>query len=547
MVGHWLYGVAYRTSLEARAVAYKRQVKEKELRQMANTNEKDENTWSELHSLLDCELTGLPKKYRVPIILCDLEGKTRKEAAGLLQLPEGTLSTRLARGRALLAKRMTRRGVALSSGSLAATLGQNATANLPIPLVQTTIKAGALLAAGQTLTASIISPTVIVLVKGVMKTMLLTKLKVAAAVVFAVSVIGAANLMVYRSMAADAAQTAEVQGANRLSSENQTPPPDQGKSLSSDRDQDEKVKQAKDNEGQPLRPAGEGAKDSKTNDLPQRPLPYWASVSIDQEGKFVVEVPQVTYETKYAKTEKDGEEIEVYYYEPNVNEFIHRFEPSEVIAFSVQGKAIDAKDLQRLLTKKTIVLTSTDGRKVPAYYLKIMKEDALALVFSNKLVSPYGPPAAEPALPSGVKFAKSSGPPKGPAPYWVRVSIGKEGKFIVRVPNVTYKAGTAKIKKNGEEIEAYFYDPVATENVKQFESKDVQLFTVGGKAIDSKEAEILLADGKTLALASTDARKVDPYYLKIFKEDTLVLVISKPLFDSSATYRVPPYLGPPPP
>ena len=99
MVGHWLYGVAYRTALEARTLAYKRHTKEMERGQMANTQGQQQHEWSELQSLLDREITGLPKKYRMPIVLCDLEGKTRKEAAGLLQLPEGTLSTRLSRVR----------------------------------------------------------------------------------------------------------------------------------------------------------------------------------------------------------------------------------------------------------------------------------------------------------------------------------------------------------------------------------------------------------------------------------------------------------------
>jgi hypothetical protein len=128
----------------------------------------------------------------------------------------------------------------------------------------------------------------------------------------------------------------------------------------------------------------------------------------------------------------------------------------------------------------------------------------------------------------------------------VSVSTDKEGKFNVGVPVVTYKAGTAKIKKNGEEVEAYFYDPAATENVKLLENKDVQISTVGGKAIDSKEAQNLLAEGKTLALASADGRKVDPFYLRIFKEGTLVLVISKPLLDAPNTYSPPPSLGSPP-
>src|SRR5439155_24937998 len=104
---------------------------------------------------------------------------------------------------------------------------------------------------------------------------------------------------------------------------------------------------------------------------------------------------------------------------------------------------------------------------------------------------------------------------------------GKEGKFIVGRPVVTFKTETGKIKENGKGRAVYYFDPVANENVMQFDSKDVQVFTVEGKAVDSKEVEELLAGKKTVVLASSDGRKVDPFYLRIIKEGTLVLVIPK--------------------
>jgi hypothetical protein len=77
--------------------------------------------------------------YRAPVVLCDLEGASRGEAARQLGVPEGTISSRLARGRELLGRRLQRRGVALTAGLLALVLTRQATAALPPALVELTV------------------------------------------------------------------------------------------------------------------------------------------------------------------------------------------------------------------------------------------------------------------------------------------------------------------------------------------------------------------------------------------------------------------------
>jgi RNA polymerase sigma factor (sigma-70 family) len=187
-VGNWLYGVAYRTAHKARTAAARRRRKET---QMSRPEALPTETWNEVRPVLDEELSRLPDKYRGPIVLCDLEGSTRKEAAQRLGCPEGTVSGRLARGRELLAKRLARRGLALSGGALAAVLGSDAaTACVPAPLVGQTVRAAASVASGNA-AAGAVSTTVAALTEGVLQAMFLSKVKTASAVVLALALLGA--------------------------------------------------------------------------------------------------------------------------------------------------------------------------------------------------------------------------------------------------------------------------------------------------------------------------------------------------------------------
>lgn len=187
----WLYGVARRTALEARKKAAQRRARERQVQEMAQKQVAGDNALQHLLPLLDHEMSRLPDKYRVPIILCDLEGKTRREAAHLLAMPEKTLSTRLDRARAMLAKRLARHGTTLPGGALAPNISQGLT-TVPVPhsLVSSTVKMASFVAAGKTVTAAAISAKVVVLTEGVVKTMLLTKLKTLATVLAAVTILG---------------------------------------------------------------------------------------------------------------------------------------------------------------------------------------------------------------------------------------------------------------------------------------------------------------------------------------------------------------------
>jgi WD40 repeat protein len=110
----------------------------------------DDLTLQELRSALDEAIGTLPEKYRAPIVLCYLEGKSHDQAAKELGWPKNSVTNRVVRGRDLLRRQLERRGIGLAAGTLATSLVETAAA-APIPALLTikTVKAAALIAAGK--------------------------------------------------------------------------------------------------------------------------------------------------------------------------------------------------------------------------------------------------------------------------------------------------------------------------------------------------------------------------------------------------------------
>jgi RNA polymerase sigma factor (sigma-70 family) len=176
-LANWLHGVARRAALDARARASRQKAREKRLGAMLPVEPPDQTMTNELRTILDEELARLPERHRAAIVLCELEGMSRREAAARLGISEGTLSSRLARAKSRLRDRLTRRGFALSTAALTAVLYQDAHAViLPPVLVDSTIRVATLVAAGSSL-AGVVSTSVSTLTEGVLKAMLLAKLK----------------------------------------------------------------------------------------------------------------------------------------------------------------------------------------------------------------------------------------------------------------------------------------------------------------------------------------------------------------------------------
>jgi RNA polymerase sigma factor (sigma-70 family) len=204
LLGNWLYGVAYRTALKARAIATRRKTHESQVPAMETTEMKESAAADrDDRLLLNEEVNRLPEKFRAPIVCCYLQGKTTEEAAEQFGCPKGTVLWRLSRGRDLLRDRLTRRGLALSTGMVATVLADKvASAAVPSALVDTTLMvAHVLVTTGKATTAGVASANVSALTEGVLQAMFMTKLKIAAALLVACFVLTGSGWAVHQALA----------------------------------------------------------------------------------------------------------------------------------------------------------------------------------------------------------------------------------------------------------------------------------------------------------------------------------------------------------
>jgi RNA polymerase sigma factor (sigma-70 family) len=224
LLGSWLFGVARRVAARARVVAARRRAREATDRERVAMTMREPARSMDLSEAIDEEVRRLPAKYRGPVVLCYLSGRTNEEAAGELRCPVNTIKTRLARARDMLRVRLTRRGAALSSTAIVAAFSAEIqAAPLPPVLFDSTLKAATFFAAGKGAVGGFVSAQAGELAKGVLHTMLMTTMKTAAALVLVLAVIiGGAGVLTYHLSAkeADAKKTdkEKIQGAWKVES-----------------------------------------------------------------------------------------------------------------------------------------------------------------------------------------------------------------------------------------------------------------------------------------------------------------------------------------
>jgi RNA polymerase sigma factor (sigma-70 family) len=189
-VAGWLYRVAYHTALRAAGAAACRARRERQYAQghaaVSASDPAAEAAARELGPLLDAELSRLPGKYREPVVLCYLEGKTYDEAARRLGWPVGTVATRIAHASELLRRRLASRGLGPAASVLVPGLAVPLAPAAPARLVEATIAAALPVAPGQAGAA----PAVVALTEGVIRAMCMTRGAWVAAVLLALGVLG---------------------------------------------------------------------------------------------------------------------------------------------------------------------------------------------------------------------------------------------------------------------------------------------------------------------------------------------------------------------
>jgi RNA polymerase sigma factor (sigma-70 family) len=187
-LANWLYGVALRVARKARSATARRPARHLQVTEMAATESTREAEWNDLRQVLDEEVGRLPEKFRLPILLCYFEGRTREETARLLGWSAGAVKGMLERGRVLLHSRLSRRGVTLSATALAGLLSKDAlSAAVPASLGDGTIKVALLFATANAVAAG----NAAALAEGVLQAMWIKKLKVTILGLLALALVGA--------------------------------------------------------------------------------------------------------------------------------------------------------------------------------------------------------------------------------------------------------------------------------------------------------------------------------------------------------------------
>jgi RNA polymerase sigma factor (sigma-70 family) len=178
LLARWLYGVAFNTARRLRRTSSRRSLHEKPFAEIEEPCAGEASHLDrEVVATLDEELSRLPDRYRLPIVLCDLEGLARREAARQLGCPEGTVAGSLARARVLLASRLTKRGLAPAGSFIGAVLSDQGVSAVSSALLARVVRVIGAPELKSAVATGLVSQQVAETSEGVVRAMFLNKLK----------------------------------------------------------------------------------------------------------------------------------------------------------------------------------------------------------------------------------------------------------------------------------------------------------------------------------------------------------------------------------
>jgi RNA polymerase sigma factor (sigma-70 family) len=199
VLASWLHGVARRVASNARTRLDARRRRERKAHSMKPGQPADRMTAQELHTALDEAIGALSERYRAPVLIHYLQGKTYGQAAAEIGCSKTEVCRRLDKAREMLRRKLERRGISLTAGAVATSLAQMAeAAPLPALLTIKTVSAATLIAAGNT--AGGVSLGALALADSTLAGIALTKAKVAALALTVALVIGGASWAGFQGM-----------------------------------------------------------------------------------------------------------------------------------------------------------------------------------------------------------------------------------------------------------------------------------------------------------------------------------------------------------